>query len=470
MNARLARALLIMLITLVTPLSFVHAQDGQGKTTVHVVQRGDTLFKIAQQYGTTVEAIAQANGLTDVTMLTVGQRLLIPNATSTDPGVPTTYLVQPSDSLRSIALRFGTSIADLAKRNFMLNPQQLYVGLQLAVQESSTGAAGIKTGWLHTVTSTDTLYRVSMQYGVTLSQLLKANALNPDAVLFPGQQLIIPGTDKAPSLVDLPMPFTGFSLEPATVVQGETNLLRLTTALPVTMTGSFLNQPLIVFTDKSRVYHIVIFGEDSLATPGIYPMTLNATDDQGRQYQIVRNVEVQDGGYPSEALTLDPALSDLINPAVTVPEDARIHSVVMNFTLQRYFNGPLGLPCSAAVTSQYGTRRSYNGGPYSFVHAGVDFAAAMNAPIFAAAAGVVVLAEPLTVRGNAVIIDHGWGVYTGYWHQIGLNVKVGDKVEAGQIIGYVGNTGRVTGPHLHWELFVHGLSVDPLQWVRQSFL
>ncbi|MBX3081808.1 MAG: M23 family metallopeptidase [Anaerolineae bacterium] len=247
-------------------------------------------------------------------------------------------------------------------------------------------------------------------------------------------------------------------------------MLRLNTELPVTMTGSFMNSPLIVFTDKSRVYHIVMFGVESLAQPGIYPMTLNATDDQGHQYQVTRNVEVQDGGYPSEALTLAPELGDLIDPAITQPEADRLNRVIKNFTLQRYYNGPLGLPCSAAVTSQYGTRRSYNGGPYNFVHSGVDFAAAPNAPIYAAAAGVVVLAEPLTVRGNAVIIDHGWGVYTGYWHQVSLIVKVGDRVEAGQIIGYVGNTGRVTGYHLHWELFVHGVSVDPLQWVRQSFL
>jgi murein DD-endopeptidase MepM/ murein hydrolase activator NlpD len=80
----------------------------------------------------------------------------------------------------------------------------------------------------------------------------------------------------------------------------------------------------------------------------------------------------------------------------------------------------------------------------------------------------VVLAETLHVRGNATIIDHGDGVFTGYWHQSELKVKVGDVVTAGQVIGLVGQTGRATGPHLHWELYVGGVQVDPLQWTKQN--
>jgi murein DD-endopeptidase MepM/ murein hydrolase activator NlpD len=84
-------------------------------------------------------------------------------------------------------------------------------------------------------------------------------------------------------------------------------------------------------------------------------------------------------------------------------------------------------------------------------------------------AGVVILAENLPVRGNATIIDHGWGVITGYWHQSEIYVAVGDVVAPGQTIGVVGSTGRSTGPHLHWEMWVGGVQVDPMQWVQQSF-
>jgi murein DD-endopeptidase MepM/ murein hydrolase activator NlpD len=75
----------------------------------------------------------------------------------------------------------------------------------------------------------------------------------------------------------------------------------------------------------------------------------------------------------------------------------------------------------------------------------------------------------LTVRGNATIIDHGWGVYSAYMHQSEILVKTGDRVTAGQLIGLVGGTGRVEGPHLHWEIFVGGVQVDPLDWLQRSF-
>ncbi|HNN12886.1 MAG TPA: M23 family metallopeptidase, partial [Anaerolineales bacterium] len=75
----------------------------------------------------------------------------------------------------------------------------------------------------------------------------------------------------------------------------------------------------------------------------------------------------------------------------------------------------------------------------------------------------------LTVRGNATIIDHGWGVYSGFWHQEESYVSAGQYVEAGTLIGKIGGTGRVTGPHLHWELWVNGVQVDPLDWLSQPY-
>jgi murein DD-endopeptidase MepM/ murein hydrolase activator NlpD len=75
----------------------------------------------------------------------------------------------------------------------------------------------------------------------------------------------------------------------------------------------------------------------------------------------------------------------------------------------------------------------------------------------------------LTVRGNATIIDHGWGVYSGFYHQSKILVKVGDTVETGQIIGQIGATGRVTGPHLHWDLFVNGIQVNALDWLDRVY-
>jgi murein DD-endopeptidase MepM/ murein hydrolase activator NlpD len=90
--------------------------------------------------------------------------------------------------------------------------------------------------------------------------------------------------------------------------------------------------------------------------------------------------------------------------------------------------------------------------------------------VLAPAPGVVVLTEPhFVVYGGVTFIDHGWGVYTGYLHQSKIEVAVGDRVVAGQEIGQVGNTGRVTGPHLHWEIWVGGVTVDPLEWLERQF-
>jgi murein DD-endopeptidase MepM/ murein hydrolase activator NlpD len=83
---------------------------------------------------------------------------------------------------------------------------------------------------------------------------------------------------------------------------------------------------------------------------------------------------------------------------------------------------------------------------------------------------MVVFAGKLTVRGNATMIDHGWGVYSAYMHQSEILVKPGDRVEAGQLIGRVGRTGlRITGPHLHFEMWAGGVQIDPMDWLTQEY-
>ena len=90
-------------------------------------------------------------------------------------------------------------------------------------------------------------------------------------------------------------------------------------------------------------------------------------------------------------------------------------------------------------------------------------------PISTAANGVVVFAGETIVRGNATIIDHGWGIFSGYYHQSESYVQTGDQVESGQVIGLVGASGRVTGAHLHWEVWVNGVQVNPMIWLEKSF-
>ena len=122
------------------------------------------------------------------------------------------------------------------------------------------------------------------------------------------------------------------------------------------------------------------------------------------------------------------------------------------------------------VTAIFGRPRSYNGRPVTSHHSGIDYGGAVGDPVMAAAPGRVTWTDGMPLRGNSVIIDHGAGVMTGYHHLSSFDVAVGDVVAAGDRIGGLGATGLATGPHLHWEVVVHGVNVNPLAWTFNSFL
>ncbi len=449
------------------------AQDGPsgppaGGTTIHVVQRDENLFRIAMQYGTTVDAIAEANGITDPRYISVGQRLLIPNAKLNAPGAVTTHIVKPGDSLDTLARFYHASPDVISAANHITNPALLYVGQELTISqgESDTGASALA---LHPVRAGENLARIALSYHVTLRALLDANGMSEPQPVFPGERLWIPGKDATTSaLTDLPLPFTSYDISPIPAVQGQTIGIHITTTGPAALTGTFMGYPIQVVTQDGN-HHFSVFGIHAFAQAGIHPMLLTATEPDGAQATLTLRIRVDDGGYGSETISLTTEQEDLLNPQVTEPEWERIATIMSSFTAQRYFDGLMGLPSSGAITSQFGTRRIYNGGELDTFHSGTDFGGAPGSQIVAPAAGVVVLAENLPVRGNATIIDHGWGVTTGYWHQSEIYVSVGDVVTPGQVIGAVGSTGRSTGPHLHWEMWVGGVQVDPMQWVRQSF-
>ena len=104
-----------------------------------------------------------------------------------------------------------------------------------------------------------------------------------------------------------------------------------------------------------------------------------------------------------------------------------------------------------------------------YFHSGLDFCGREGTELYAPASGKVDFTGLLTVHGNATVIDHGWGVYTAYDHQSEILVKPGELVEPGRLIGRGGSTGRTTGPHLHWEVWVGGVQVDPVEWLEKPF-
>ena len=157
---------------------------------VHVVQRGETLYSIARHYGSSVSAIAAANGITNVNRITVGQRLVIPTGSpgTTPPG--SVYVVRPGDTLYSIARRLGVTVQALVNVNHIANPNRIYAGQRLIVP--SDGGHTPAPGTYYRVQRGDTLYSIAWRYGVTVWAIVHANGLANPNLIYAGQVLFIP--------------------------------------------------------------------------------------------------------------------------------------------------------------------------------------------------------------------------------------------------------------------------------------
>jgi lysostaphin len=170
------------------------------------------------------------------------------------------------------------------------------------------------------------------------------------------------------------------------------------------------------------------------------------------------------------SLNVDPATVD---PAVTESEAELWASLAVPVSDVKMWGGqfmsPVPLELADCWTSLFGNRRSYNGSEYKYFHSGLDFCGRVGTELYATATGKVVYTGTLIVRGNVVVIDHGWGVYTAYDHLSEILVQPGELVQAGQVVGLGGDTGRTTGPHLHWEVWVGGVQVDPVDWLAKSY-
>jgi murein DD-endopeptidase MepM/ murein hydrolase activator NlpD len=221
------------------------------------------------------------------------------------------------------------------------------------------------------------------------------------------------------------------------------------------------------FHPLSANEQVAFIGLPLNSEPGITRMVITGYFPDMTGFSLDQPLLIGRSGYAEDPpLMVDPIT---IDPTTIEQEDALIFEITSKVTSDRLWNEkfsyPIDDPC---IRAQFGNRRVYNFAYDSF-HTGVDFGVcAQNLNIYAASPGVVVFTGPLVIRGNATIIDHGWGVYSGYWHQSGINVALGDRVDAGQIIGTIGTTGRSTGPHLHWEIRINGIPINPIDWIEKS--
>ncbi|MCU0512479.1 MAG: M23 family metallopeptidase [Anaerolineae bacterium] len=214
--------------------------------------------------------------------------------------------------------------------------------------------------------------------------------------------------------------------------------------------------------------------------PGYYAFVVTALDQAMRTYELrvtvasaagatetlTIPVTVDSGGFIRQDVLLTGEKAFLVNPEIENGELTRLFELAAPYTEAKLW-GATGfhLPTDAAATSPFGAVRVFNGS-LNTLHTGWDFQAAMGEPVVATAGGVVAFTGRLDIRGNYVLIDHGYGIYSGYAHLSVIYVTQGQPVNTGQIIGQVGSTGRSSSPHAHFEMIADGKWVDPLDFVR----
>jgi murein DD-endopeptidase MepM/ murein hydrolase activator NlpD len=202
----------------------------------------------------------------------------------------------------------------------------------------------------------------------------------------------------------------------------------------------------------------VLIGIDLAVRPGRYPIEIAAGEER-----TTRELVVQARRFATRRLTVDP---NLVNP----PAEARERIERETLELERVWeqspaaplwDGSFVRPVAEAANSAFGTRSVYNGEART-PHGGADFASPAGTPIKAPNAGRVVLAGSRYFSGATVVVDHGLGMFSLFAHLSQIDVTAGDVIKTGAVVGRVGATGRVTGPHLHWAVRVNGARVDPL--------
>ncbi|MBK6791979.1 MAG: peptidoglycan DD-metalloendopeptidase family protein [Anaerolineales bacterium] len=457
----------LLSVTLLIPFKPALAQD---TGPVYVVQPGDSLYSIAARFSISLDDLLAANGIADPNSLAAGQQLIIPGLDGVS-GILDTKFINFGDSYRGLMRQTQVPDALFRKLNHVVSPSEFYVGTNMIVplqdQTQYSKRVSPATG--------ESMLELAVKNNTDVWSLNSINQLDGSWAALPGDTLYAPGESSENNASGLPSAFISAEIRDLPIKQGGTGVITVTAQPGVKLGGLLVDHQLQFFPSQGGTL-VALQGVHALLEPGVYPLRLDATLPDGSTQSYEQLILIVSGNYPEDPLLyVDPAT---IDPASTEPESQQLISLTTPATPTKYWVGDFISPAiayaeSTYFTSRYGNRRTYIGQGTELsvqgFHTGLDFGGGDGLPITAPASGIVIFAGPLTVRGNATVIDHGWGVYSGFWHQSAMQVEVGQSVNLGDVIGLVGGTGRVTGAHLHWELWVNGVQVDPLDWLNQPY-
>ncbi len=459
--------LLFLLSLFILPFQPAHAQEAS--EPIYIVQPGDTLSSIAARFSVSLTDLLSANGITDPNQLAADQHLIIPGLEGVT-GTLRTQVINFGDSYRSLVRQTQVPEDLFRKLNHVVSPSEFYVGVSMIVPEQQERREHTRVS----LVEGESLLEVAIKNNSSVWSLAGINSLPGSWDGLPGDTLFAPGESNGTATTGLPSALISVEIRDLPIKQGGTVVIKVQTNPGVTLGGVLIDHPLNFSINEDGV-QIALQGVHALLEPGVYPLRLDALLPGGSRQSYEQMILIVSGYFSDITISVP---SETLNPSVTEPENQQIISVVSTATTTKNWQGEFNIPVALpfCIKDWFGIRRTYLGQGTDIklngFHSGVDYGICSESnpyDIYAPAPGTVVFTAPLTVRGNATIIDHGWGVYSGFWHQEESYVTVGQYMKTGELIGKIGGTGRVTGPHLHWELWVNGIQVDPLDWLIQTY-
>jgi hypothetical protein len=365
------------------------------------------------------------------------------------------HLVQPGDTWTALAWQYG--LDETTIRQQQMNPQrEPIIGTIISLPQTGQVRRGILqrpfAGLLET----------SVRYNLSPWSLAIRSDIHP---YLPNlyQPIFIEDQETLPR--DLPIGMSILALSQIPAHPGQAVALRGISVEGTAVNASLNNTPMDTLQDGRHLIALAATG--AFFGKGAPELTIQTSSHAPLWTQPWLFVDPNEWDY--QQITLTGTAAEIDQESIR-QERERLFALwsIANPAVQWAGSFQLPVQTYLEISSAYGARRSYNGGPYSSYHEGVDFAAYGGTAVTAPASGTVILAENLYVRGGAVIIDHGLGVYSGFYHMSAIHVGVGTAVQPGDLIGEVGTTGLSTGNHLHWDLLVADTWIDAWAWWEQD--